>query len=135
MTDRATLEEAEVIASRPYTFTLVSGEDGVWTSGVLEIPGVISEGDDPSEAIAMARDALRELAIVRLEDGIDIQEPFETRDYSGRLQLRIPPGLHRRAAMLAAQEGVSLNRWLSAAVAAGSSAPEQFEREPATTRP
>ena len=66
MTDRATLEEADVVASRPYTFTLVPGGDGVWTSGVLEIPGVISEGDGPAEAIAMARDALRELAIVRM---------------------------------------------------------------------
>lgn len=80
----------------------------------------------------MARDALRDLAIVRLEDGIESPEPFETRDYSGRLQLRLPPGLHRRAAMLVAQEGVSLNRWPSAAVAAGSAArPAERERAPA----
>lgn len=134
MTDRAVLEQADAVVARPYTFTLVRNEDGVWTSGVLEMPGVVSEGDDPAEAIEMARDALRELAIVRLEDGIDIPEPFETRDYSGRLQLRIPPGLHRRAAMLAAQEGVSLNRWLSATVAAGSTAAARAQREPAPTR-
>ena len=134
MTDRAVLDEADAIAARSYTFTLVQDESGVWTSGVLEVPGVISEGDDPAEAIEMARDALRELAIVRLEDGIDIPEPFETRDYSGRLQLRIPPGLHRRAAMLAAQEGVSLNRWLSAAVAAGSAGPARAELEVTSTR-
>lgn len=120
MTDEAILAEADLIAARPYTFTLVPNENGVWTSGVLEIPGVVSEGDDPAEAVEMARDALREMAIVRMEDGLEIPEPFDSRDYSGKLQLRIPPGLHRRAAMLAAQEGVSLNRWLSAAVAASS---------------
>ena len=75
MTDQAILNGADGIASRPYTFTLVPAEGGVWTSGVLEIPGVVSEGDDPAEAIAMARDALRELAIVRLEDGQDVPEP------------------------------------------------------------
>ena len=75
MTEQAILDRADGIASRPYTFTLVPGEGGVWTSGVLEIPGVVSEGDDPAEAIAMARDALRELAIVRLEDGQDVPEP------------------------------------------------------------
>lgn len=123
MTDERVLADADLIAARPYTFTLVPNENGVWTSGVLEIPGVVSEGDDPAEAIEMARDALRELAIVRIEDGLEIPEPFDSRDYSGKLQLRIPPGLHRRAAMLAAQEGVSLNRWLSAAVAASSSEP------------
>ena len=131
MTSAEILARADLIAALPYTFTVVANEDGVWTSGVLELPGVVSEGDTPSEAIEMARDALREMAIVRLEDGIDIPEPFDTRDYSGRLQLRIPPRLHRRAAMLAAQEGVSLNRWLSSAVAASSSVTEP-EREPAT---
>lgn len=129
MTDEAVLAEADRIAALPYTFTLVPNEDGVWTSAVLELPGVISEGDDPTEAIEMARDALREMAIVRLEDGLDIPEPFETRDYSGKLQLRIPAGLHRRAAMLAAEEGVSLNRWLSAAVAASSSTPSEPTRD------
>ncbi|MXW23506.1 MAG: type II toxin-antitoxin system HicB family antitoxin [Chloroflexi bacterium] len=127
MTDEAILAEADLIAARPYTFTLVLNEGGVWTSGVLEIPGVVSEGDDPAEAIEMARDALREMAIVRIEDGLEIPEPFNSRDYSGKLQLRIPPGLHRRAAMLAAQEGVSLNRWLSAAVAASSNEPAASE--------
>jgi len=125
MTDQLILAEADLVAARPYTFTLVPNEDGVWTSGVLEVPGVISEGDTPTEAIDMARDALREMAIVRLEDGIEIPEPFDSRDYSGKLQLRIPPGLHRRAAMLAAQEGVSLNRWLSAAVSSTASQPDQ----------
>ena len=133
MTDESILAEADLIAARPYTFTLVPNEDGVWTSGVLELRGVISEGDSPTEAIEMARDALREMAIVRLEDGLEIPEPFDSRDYSGKLQLRIPPGLHRRAAMLAAQEGVSLNRWLSATVAANSSAASQPE-EPTRLR-
>lgn len=75
MDDQAILARADLIALRPYTFTLVADEDGVWTSGVLELPGVVSEGDSPAEAVEMARDALREMLIVRLEDGLDILEP------------------------------------------------------------
>jgi len=35
-----------------------------------------------------------------------------TRDYSGKLMLRLPKALHRNAAMRAAEEGVSLNQYL-----------------------
>ncbi len=70
------LARADLIMLRPYTFTLMPNDDGVWTSGVLELPGVVSEGDNPTEAIEMARDALREMAIVRLEDGLDIPAPL-----------------------------------------------------------
>ena len=43
-------------------------------------------------------------------------EPVAAEQYSGRLQLRIPSGLHYRAAERARAEGISLNRLLSDAV-------------------
>ena len=110
-------EQARQLADRPYTFTAVRGEDGVWTSGVLELSGVISEGECPGEAIEMAAEALRGIILTMLEDGQEIPEPFETREYSGQMYLRIGPDIHQRAAMLAAEKGMSLNRWLAAAVA------------------
>ena len=112
-------ERAAALADRRYTFTVVRGDDQIWTSGVLEMPGVISEGDGPGEAVEMAEDALLGTIISLIELGQEIPEPFRTRDYSGRLQLRLNPELHRRAAMLATEQGVSLNRWLSQAVARG----------------
>jgi predicted RNase H-like HicB family nuclease len=117
MNEQELVERAAQLAARPYTFTLVRDDDQGWTSGVLEIPGVISEGDDPTEAITMAEDALQAIIESLLDDGLEVPEPFETREFSGRLQLRLNPELHRRATALATQEGVSLNRWLSAAVA------------------
>jgi predicted HicB family RNase H-like nuclease len=117
VTEAELQRRAEALADRPYLFTLRRGEDGVWTSGVLEMPGVISEGDDPTEAIEMAQDALVETIMTLIEMGQEVAEPFETQDFSGRLQLRMTPELHRRATMLAAEQRVSLNRWLSQAVA------------------
>jgi predicted HicB family RNase H-like nuclease len=112
-------ERANRLAARPYTFTLVqsSPESDVWTSGVLEVPGAINEGADPNEAITRAQEALEAILEVRLEDGLEIPEPLETRRFSGRMQLRLNPELHQIAVMRAAQENVSLNRWLSASIA------------------
>ena len=45
------------------------------------------------------------------EDGVEPRKPF-----SGTLNLRLGPDLHRRAALTAAAHGVSLNSWIKQAV-------------------
>ena len=45
-------------------------------------------------------------------------EPMADRAYSGRFVVRVPPETHRALAMKAAEEGVSLNRLISARLAA-----------------
>ncbi len=61
------------------------------------------------------------------------------RPYSGRIQLRIPPDVHRRAARTAADAGVSLNDLFVAAIEARIAGPERSEptecREPVPTGP
>ena len=46
-----------------------------------------------------------------------IPEPLGDREFSGKLVLRLPASLHRRAALRASREGVSLNQMLVVAVA------------------
>ena len=60
---------AEALAARPYAFTLTRGEDGVYTVHVLELPGAISEGDTPDEALANGRDALAGVIAAMLDRG------------------------------------------------------------------
>lgn len=43
----------------------------------------------------------------------EIPEPFSTRDYSGKVLLRITPETHRLLVIQAAESGVSLNRYIS----------------------
>jgi len=43
-----------------------------------------------------------------------VPEPIATRRYSGRFMVRVPPELHRRLTLEAAEAGVSLNRLASA---------------------
>ena len=116
-TDNFSEHRARELAARPYTFTLAQGEDAIWTAQVIELPGVIAEGDTPDEAITEGREALSEMIAYYLDEGRTVPEPFETRAFSGRTELRLNPELHRRVVKLAAEQGVSLNRWLSSAVA------------------
>ncbi|MCY4455039.1 MAG: toxin-antitoxin system HicB family antitoxin [Chloroflexi bacterium] len=128
---------ADEFAARPYAFVLTRGQDGVYTAQVLELPGAISEGDTPQEALTNGRDALATVIAAMLDRGQEIPEPFELREFSGTTQLRMPPSLHARAVALARRDNVSLNRFLSAAVAhyIGYNEALVEARDPATATP
>jgi predicted HicB family RNase H-like nuclease len=126
---------AAELAHRPYTFTLIHDkESDTWTSAVLEVPGAISDGAGPNEAIEMVRETLELMIDHRLRSGDEVPEPFETREWSGEMRLRMTPELHRRVSALAAHESVSLNRWLSAAIARESASADVLERPSAGVR-
>lgn len=42
-----------------------------------------------------------------------LPEPISRRRYSGKFMVRVPPEVHRRLALQAAEEDVSLNRLVS----------------------
>ncbi len=46
-----------------------------------------------------------------------IPVPISIRKYSGKFMVRIPPEVHRKLAEIAAEEGVSINRLVSARLA------------------
>lgn len=123
------------IVARAYTrmFTL---EDGIYSGRVLEFPGCNGEGETLEEAWHDLDEALAGIVDVRLDTGEPIPQPLHLREYSGRMMLRIPPSLHARAVEAASIEGVSLNRWLSDAVAmAAGRGRQKAERPPAEPSP
>ena len=48
-----------------------------------------------------------------------VPEPIADRVYSGKFMVRVPPETHRALVIRAAEEGVSLNRLVSARLASG----------------
>ncbi len=118
MATTATHTTAAEVVARPYAHVLTPAEEGGYTATVLEFPGCISEGDTAEAAIANVDEAMAGFIEDMLAAGEKIPEPLETRRYSGELRLRMLPSVHRAAAMRAAEEGVSLNRFLAAAVSA-----------------
>jgi len=101
----------------PYSRVVVPEDDGTFRAEILEFPGCIATGDTEVDALA----ALKDVALSWLESvvamGKAVPEPMETLQYSGKLVLRMPKTLHRKAACTAEREGVSLNQFIVSSVA------------------
>ena len=67
----------------PYTIELVREDEFAWFARVVELPGCVTEGDNPQEATAMIYDAMAAWIEVALEDGRPIPEPKQMEEYSG----------------------------------------------------
>lgn len=107
---------AKEIWARPYARRLTPDEGGGYTAAVQEFPGCFADGE--SAEVALAR--LDAAALSWIEAQLSLQqpvpEPIEFDSYSGRIALRIPRGLHKQAAELAALEASSLNQLLTTAI-------------------
>ena len=105
----------------PYRVVLTpdTDEDGRsgWVAEIAELPGCISQGDSPNDAVENVWDAMAGWISVALEDGRPIPTPRAEDSYSGRFVTRIAAGLHASLAREAEKEGVSLNQLVSALLA------------------
>lgn len=105
----------------PYHITLVPSPDEGghtgWVAEVSELPGCYSQGQAPDEAVSRVYDAMLGWISVAQEDGRAIPLPDEEPKYSGRFVVRVPRSLHADLAAAAGREGVSLNAFVSAALA------------------
>src|SRR4051794_2984150 len=86
--------------------------DGFLLLQILHIDDVITtQVDSASEAQAAFEQLVDEYILACQEDGTEPCKPFK-----GSFNVRVTPELHRRAAMAAADEGVSLNSWIQSAI-------------------
>ncbi|MGV3246933.1 type II toxin-antitoxin system HicB family antitoxin [Rothia sp. 11254D007CT] len=101
-----------------YTYRVTwSPEDQEYVASVLEMPSLSWLDTDEIAALRGIKDLVAQVAADMLSNGEQIPEALADREYTGRLTLRIPPELHRRVAFEAQEQGVSLNRLLSAKIA------------------
>lgn len=109
------------ILDGPYHIVLVRDSDEVGYSGyvaeVSELPGCWSQGATAAEAIDAVRDAMRGWTSVAVEDGREIPRPAQSPTASGRFIVRLPRTLHGELARRSTEEGVSLNQFVTAALA------------------
>ena len=90
-------------------------EDGVFFGRVVGLRDVITfEGTTFAEVEQAFRDSIDDYLAFCAERG----EPPD-RPYSGRIPLRVSPETHRRAAMHAQSEGLSLNQWIARRIESG----------------
>lgn len=104
----------------PFTIRPLSSEEG---GGYLieypDVPGCISDGETPEEAILNGRDALKCSLLTLKEFGRPIPKPGAIGGASGQWRQRVPKTLHARLVERAKQDGVSLNTLVTAMIAEG----------------
>ena len=115
----------------PYTIELQQFPDEGWSVRVKELPGCMSQGDTPEEALTMIQEAMLLWLEVALEDDLPIPEPRPIEDYSGKFVVRVPRSLHRDLVESANREGVSLNQFINVALARSV---DQLSTDPAASK-
>jgi predicted HicB family RNase H-like nuclease len=97
-----------------YTYRVTwSVEDGEYLGTCAEFPSL--SWLDPSEDAAFRgiRRLVKSVAADMKRNGEKVPVPLASRRYSGKFQVRLPPGMHRKLALEAAEAGISINRLVS----------------------
>ena len=92
-------------------------EGGGFFVSIPLLPGCMSDGESLDEAYANIQEAKEEWLSSMLERGMKIPEPVEQEEYSGKFIIRLPKPLHRALAQVSKREGVSLNQYVTNALA------------------
>jgi len=98
---------------QPYSRLVVPESDGTFRGEILEFPGCIAAGDTASETLSKLEDVAESWVQSMLDRGQHIPEPLEVNNYSGKMVLRLSKSLHRKAAIVARMDGVSLNSFIA----------------------
>lgn len=103
-----------------YTYKVTwSEEDQEYIGLCLEFPSLSWLASSPELALKKIRELVSEIVLGMVSNDEDIPVPFAAKTYSGKFLVRIPPNLHRKLAMEAAEAGISLNRLASEKLSGG----------------
>ena len=97
-----------------YTYRVTwSEEDAEYVGLCVEFPSLSWLAMGPEEALQGIRQVVAEVVADLEASGEIVPEPIAVKRYSGKFMVRIPPELHRRLSLEAAEAGISLNRLAS----------------------
>jgi len=110
-------KELKRFASLPYKFVCqYDSDDKVYVVRYPELRGCVAHGKTVEEALSRADKFKREWLQTALEAGDQIPEPQPEPEYSGKLLVRLPIGMHGEVARVAGEEDVSINAFIVQAV-------------------
>ena len=87
-----------------------SEEDKEYVGLCAEFPGLSWLSRTQESALKGICKVVEDVIKDMKKNGEPVPEPIACRNYSGKFMVRIPPQVHRKLAILAAESGVSLNR-------------------------
>ncbi len=98
-----------------YTYRIVwSEEDQEYVGLCAEFPSLSWVAGSPEEALRGIRKVVEEAVSDMKKNGEAPPVSLSGRVFSGKFIVRVPPEVHRELTMKAAEEGISLNRLVSA---------------------
>ena len=101
-----------------YTYRVTwSAEDNEHVGLCAEFPSLTWLAATPEKALAGVRRVVKDVVTELQATGEVVPEPLADRKYSGRFIVRVPALVHRALATEAAEQGVSINRLVSAKLA------------------
>lgn len=107
-----------VAKSDRYTYRITwSKEDNEYVGLCAEFPGLSWLADTQVTALQGISDVVAEVIPDMESNGEAIPQPLSDKHYSGNFMVRIPPYVHRKLAVEAAESRVSINRLISAKLA------------------
>lgn len=109
---------AEQYLLKPYARLIIPEDDGSFRGEIVEFSGCIAAGGTAAETV----DRLEKVAKNWLISAIDLNQPIpnpveSSPGFSGKLVLRLPKSLHKKASWFAELEKVSLNQFIVTSLA------------------
>jgi predicted HicB family RNase H-like nuclease len=102
-----------------YTYRVTwSPEDGEHVGLCAEFPSLSWLAKTPEAALKGIRKVVADVVADMVANHEHVPPALAEKHYSGEFRVRIPPMVHRNLALMAAEQGVSLNRLASAKLAA-----------------
>ena len=103
------------IQSDRYIYRIIwSEEDKEYVGLCVEFPSLSWLAESPEAALLGIREVVKEAIKDMKDSGECPPTPLSSRKFSGKFVVRIPPEIHRRLTIEAEEEGISLNRLVSA---------------------
>jgi predicted HicB family RNase H-like nuclease len=94
-----------------YTYRVTWSEDDKEYVGLCaEFPSLSWLASKPEAALKGIRKLVGNVVKDMQDEGETVPEPIACRHYSGKVMIRVPPQVHRKLAIQAAESGISLNR-------------------------
>jgi predicted HicB family RNase H-like nuclease len=97
-----------------YTYRVTwSVEDKEYVGLCAEFPSLSWLARNPETALKGICKVVSDVVKDMQENGEIIPDPIASKKYSGKFMVRVPPEVHRRLAVQAAEAGISINRLAS----------------------
>jgi predicted HicB family RNase H-like nuclease len=102
-----------------YTYRVTwSAPDKMHIGLCAEFPSLSWLDKSPESALKGIRKIVAEVVMDMLDSNEQVPEPLSEKTFSGKFVVRVPAEIHRLLAVQAAEQGISMNRWVSAKLAA-----------------